>query len=46
MKKFFDKLFNVLPPLWGFLWMATITFGSVALLIVVVKWLLRVMGVM
>ena len=46
MKKFFDKLTNVLAPLWGLLWMATITVGSLALLIIVVKWLLRAMGVM
>lgn len=46
MKKFFDWCTNVLPAVWGVLWMAIITIGSVALLITVVLWLLRVLGVM
>lgn len=47
MKKFFNKLSEWLPTLWGVLWMLAITVGSVAVLILVVQWLVNlVMGVL
>lgn len=46
MKKFWDKLWDVLPVVWGGLWIAIITFGSAALLIVVFRWLLNLLGVL
>lgn len=46
MKKFCNWLIDVLPTAWGILWMTIISIGSVAVLILVSKWLLSVMGVM
>ena len=46
MKKINDWLYEWLPSVWGFLWIAIITFGSVAILIAVVKLLLSAMGVL
>ena len=46
MKKFRKEIEGWLAIIWGIIWTATITFGSVAILIVVTKWLLRLMGVM
>lgn len=46
MKKIYDKVMNWLPPLWGALWMAIITIGSVAVLIWVTRWLLSSVGVL
>lgn len=46
MKKFYDKLWNIIPTVWGALWLLIITLGSVTLLLVIVKWLMQVLGVM
>lgn len=46
MKKFWDNLMGWLPIVWGILWTGIITFGSVAILIAVVKLLLSAIGVM
>jgi hypothetical protein len=46
MKKFFDWLCGWLPVLWGLFWTAIITIGSLALLIVVVKWFMTLVGVL
>lgn len=46
MKKFWNKLWDVLPVLWGSLWIAIITLGSIVVLIWVVKWLLSLLGVL
>jgi hypothetical protein len=41
MRKFYDKLSEWLPYLWGLLWMVIITVGSVAALVWVVQWLVN-----
>ena len=41
--KFFDRW---LPYIWGFLFVLAITGGLCGLLIIVVKWILRLLGVM
>ena len=46
MKKFWDSMMEWLPMVWGIIWTGIFTFGSVALLITVAKWLLIVMGVL
>lgn len=46
MKKFWDKIWDIVPLVWSVLWLLIITFGSVALLIVFVKLLLSLVGVM
>lgn len=46
MKDVWEKVLEWLPTLWGFLWALIITFGSVAILIAVVKLLLSAMGVL
>ena len=45
-KKVWDKIWEIVPWLWGLLWLLIITTGSIALLVVVFKWLLSTMGVM
>jgi hypothetical protein len=46
IKKFYRKLGDILPMIWGMLWFTIITITSVATLIWVTKWLLRLLGVM
>lgn len=46
MKKFYDKVCELLPIVWGVLWSFIITIGSIALLITIVKWFLTLVGVM
>ena len=43
MKKFYDKLLSILVYMWGMMWVAIITFFTVDLLIVVVKWFVSLM---
>ena len=45
MKKFYEKVWKVLPIVWEALWVAIITVGSTALLLVLIKWFLRIVGV-
>lgn len=45
MKKFWDWLMTALPVAWGCLWVLIITFGSVALLVIIIEWLLGMIGV-
>ena len=44
MKKFWDKLMEWLPILWGILLSLIITFIGVALVITTFKWLLSAVG--
>lgn len=44
MKKFWHELMKSVPLLWGFLWVAIITFGSVALFWQIIKWLIELGG--
>ena len=46
MNKFWDKMCEVLPYVWGLLWIGVITFGSSALLVLAIKWLLDAVGVL
>lgn len=46
MKKLWNKLCEVVPILWGILWLVIITVGSVSLLIFVINWFLDLLGVM
>lgn len=46
MKKLLDWLSNAVPILWGLLWIAIITFGSIAVMIVTIEWFLTLVGVM
>lgn len=46
MKKFWDKFWDVVPVIWGAIWVGIITVGSVALLIFLAKWFLTLVGVM
>lgn len=46
MKKFFDKIQDILIPLWGMLWITAITATSLTLAILAIKWMLVVVGVM
>lgn len=46
MKKFWNWVLEVVPIIVGLFWTTIITLGSVAVLIVVVKWLMNLMGVM
>lgn len=46
MRKFWRSVEGWLAIIWGILWSVTITIGSVAILIAVTKWLMRVIGVM
>jgi hypothetical protein len=41
LNKFNDKLYKLLPHLWGYLWLMIITTASVTTLVACVKWLLR-----
>ena len=45
MKKFYDKVLEVLPVLWGLLLILITTTAGVTLAITTIKWLLRVVGV-
>ena len=46
MKNFCDKLWELIPAVWGLLWLVIITVGSVSLLIWVFQWLFKLLGVM
>ena len=42
----FDKLEKFLVPVWGFLWIATITCASIGAVIWCGKWVLSLLGVL
>ena len=44
MKKFWDKLVDWLPILWGIILVLIITFGGLALVITTFNWLVSAMG--
>jgi hypothetical protein len=44
MKKFWDKLMDWLPILWGIILVLIITFGGLALCITAFNWLLIAVG--
>jgi hypothetical protein len=46
MKKFWDKIADLLPILWGIILVLIITFGGLALVITTFSWLLIALGVM
>ena len=46
MKKIYDKIWEILPVLWGMLLVAIITVGSLGILAFAVKWLLTLVGVL
>lgn len=46
MKKFLDKLEKVIPTVLGVMWGIIITFGSIGLAVYVVRWVLRLLGVL
>lgn len=46
MKKLYDKIWEILPALWGMTLVAIITIGSVAILTFVIKWFLSLVGVL
>lgn len=46
MKKIYDKIWEILPALWGMLLVAIITVGSLGILTFVVKWFLTLVGVL
>lgn len=46
LKQFWDNLMEILPILWGVLWALIITFGSVALLWQIIRWLFVLGGVL
>jgi hypothetical protein len=37
---------NIIPKLWGWLWVLIITIGSMGCLLCVVKWSLKILGIM
>ena len=45
MKKFSDWLWDILPWVWGLIWILIITVGSVGVLNALVLWFLRSIGV-
>ena len=44
-KMLWDKIWDVVPWVWGTLWLLIITIGSTALLATVIRWLLSSLGV-
>lgn len=46
MKKLYDKIWEILPVLWGMLLVAIITVGSAGILVFVIKWFLELVGVL
>jgi len=45
-KSWMEKLSDIIPVIWGVLWILIITFVSTGLTIWSVRWLLDLMGVM
>ena len=46
MKNLYNKIWEILPVLWGMLLVAIITVGSIGIFVMVVKWFLALVGVM
>ena len=46
MKNLYNKIWEILPVLWGMLLVAIITIGSIGILVMVVKWFLTLVGVL
>lgn len=46
MKKLYEWMVEILPPIWGVLWMCILTGASLAGVIVVIKCILMALGVL